>query len=534
MAKNKYSIDELFKEGLSNPELMHPSATDWADMSKVLREHGAIKNAGILKFFGYKFDLLVLAVLGGITAILYDFPGTVTTPDATSAQHTSPHHSTTPLINKLQTIPDETFVLAENTMTHGTAQNASKKQPFPFSENDLPEDLASSDGPEQPSGPQASLSVSRDAVHQRIDQEKNAAKSLPHTKHLPTPLPLATDKMQTRSRDRNTDAVKVHVSENSGSGSRSSQSKIQVGSETGALQHADAIKQHPDDYNKHGRSNALKAPYKKSYTDAQYRRSDLPIELEIKTMQTISKMNPEVSPLKETLPDFQMPAIPIAKDENGLRHYRFSLSSFFSFDHSDYILNELELLRSTVGSYHISTDSGNQKRYTVGLRLAYEFSPGLSIQFGLMYSRKGRMTGSVFLQDRGGDFAGVATYSFSGKYYEVPLLLKFTNKTRLFDWYITGGMKFQINVASDDNYFEYTDYTEGQVYHVELGGQSVGNALHLATGMEYEISPRFRWFAEPSFSYSLSPVVKLNNFTKPPFNPNINTFGIGAGLIYMF
>ncbi len=220
-------------------------------------------------------------------------------------------------------------------------------------------------------------------------------------------------------------------------------------------------------------------------------------------------------------------------DVKPLIDYKWSVMPYFSLDRSDYILDELDFLSSTYGIYNIQINEPKALRYTVGARVGYEFYPGLSLQTGFMYSKKGTMTGEVAMTYPDG-YSGLATYNLSGKYFEIPALLKFSSETAYFDWYVMGGAHFQLNVASEDNYFEFTDWQEAQFYHLELGGASMGVALHLAAGIEYNINPRLSVFVEPSFSYNLHPVIKLDNFDKMPVNPNINTLGLGTGLIVKF
>lgn len=212
---------------------------------------------------------------------------------------------------------------------------------------------------------------------------------------------------------------------------------------------------------------------------------------------------------------------------------KWIISPYFSFDRSSYNVDQLELQNLTNSKYDVELNS-SKLHYTVGLRGAYSFFPNLWLESGLLFSQKSTITGNIELSDDDGNLVGIAEYDLSGQFLEIPIALVLRKNNSSFGWYAKAGVHLSYNFPSNAGSYIYRDLTTERQYIVEPSIKTLNPAVAFGAGIEYNLTPKLRAYVEPSFRYSLRPVLNVDGFGNIPLNPKWNSFGLGVGINYYF
>ena len=510
---DKHPIDELFREGLGSPDQLPTAAPgDWSQMSNSLQQSGLAGKTVLAKVASVKL-FVTAATVGGASVLSYVvITNTGEEPQANTIAVTGQTDQVQSFkINSEVAIDDNTLPNNRNTVTYSDVSRG--------------HDSAETSVGHGPLHSQADLAVASpsDVVTQPLSTTEVAMAGNPES-----------DRANDISRyddpaSRPPSANDLPSSHSAGSGSSFSDPGSSVSdpgssvSNPGSVADLGAPELQPD----------APAPVSNGMEDFGAPQPVSASSLVEMLDQMPALVLTEETPIERSESFVLPPDTSTVYGPRVLPDKKWAVMPYFSLDRSDYILDELDFLNSSAGTYDIQINQPQKLRFTAGVRAEYEFYPGIRLQTGFLYSRKGTMTGTVSLLYPNG-LSGDATYNFSGEYFEVPLMLKLTAKRPDFNWYVMGGGHLQMNVASADNYFEFKDWSEGQQYHVGLAGSSVGFVLRVAAGAEFRVNDRFGVFVEPAFSYNLHPVIKLDNFNKIPVNPKINTFALGTGIKYNF
>ena len=173
--------------------------------------------------------------------------------------------------------------------------------------------------------------------------------------------------------------------------------------------------------------------------------------------------------------------------------------------------------------------SGNDLPGSAGLRVQYAFDRHLAFFTGIQASRKGSLRGTVTSSS-----TLRTEYQLSGNYVEIPLALKFILPLENKELYARGGISLLFNMASGSDKVTMYDQGQKQTSTLVLASGSMGTAVDLGIGAQFRLSRHVGLFIEPSYQYSLSPVVKHPSFDRLPFNPRIHTFSLITGLSFQF
>ncbi|GEM_PF-5148369 len=212
---------------------------------------------------------------------------------------------------------------------------------------------------------------------------------------------------------------------------------------------------------------------------------------------------------------------------------KWIISPYVSFDRSSYNVDQLELQNLTNSKYNVQLNS-SQLQFTAGLRGAYNFYPHLWIESGVLFSQKSAITGEIELSDDNGNLVGIAEYDLSGQFLEIPISIVLRKNNASFGWYAKAGIHLSYNFPSNNSSYLYRDIANEVQYTVEPSIQTLNPAIAFGAGLEYNITPQFRLYAEPSFRYALRPVLNPSGFNNIPLNPKWNTLGLGIGVNYYF
>lgn len=210
---------------------------------------------------------------------------------------------------------------------------------------------------------------------------------------------------------------------------------------------------------------------------------------------------------------------------------KWMISPIFSLDLSRYNIDQIEL-QNLVGSDYNVVLEDNKLAFTGGVRGAYNVYPYLWIETGVLYARKSTISGSMTLIDSASNIQGVANYRLSGRYLEVPLALTVRDNNGSFGWYGKVGTHLVLNWKSQNSYFEYFDYEKEVVNKVSPSWGTINPAISFGGGIEYNINHRVHAFVEPSYRFTLMPVLNSKEFSDIPVNPKWSTLSVGFGVNY--
>ena len=209
-------------------------------------------------------------------------------------------------------------------------------------------------------------------------------------------------------------------------------------------------------------------------------------------------------------------------DEPSVAHW--SIAPWFSLGHSTWTDPE----NGDDGSLDQLT-VGHEQPGSMGLRVQYAFDRRFALITGIQYARKGSLRGTVQTSPVLSTY-----YNLSGDYLEIPLSLKFTLPLENKDLYVRAGGLLQFNMHSGSDRVAMTDASRKQLSTLVLARGSMGTALDIGIGAQFRLVRQWALFIEPSYQYSLSPVVKHPSFDLLPFNPRIHTFSLATGLSFQF
>lgn len=211
---------------------------------------------------------------------------------------------------------------------------------------------------------------------------------------------------------------------------------------------------------------------------------------------------------------------------------KWLISPYFSVDLSDYKQEGISFINPFVSlGNEIDLNSG-PLNLTTGLRVAYHIAPFLWIESGILFSQKNQITGRIGLLDENLLLNKVVDYNLSGKFLEVPINLMLKDNNGVFGWYAKAGLNLAFSYSESSNFVEIHDFETIKTFRIEPSIQSFIPVISIGAGIEYNLSRSIRLFVEPSFRYSVRPVLNTTEIDNIPINPKWSTLGLGFGINY--
>ncbi|HNW99642.1 MAG TPA: hypothetical protein PKK00_14645 [Bacteroidales bacterium] len=170
--------------------------------------------------------------------------------------------------------------------------------------------------------------------------------------------------------------------------------------------------------------------------------------------------------------------------------------------------------------------------FTTGLQVTYRFSEKLSVEAGMLYSQKRRLSVIDY------NYRNSVEYSFdyNGRYIDIPVRSRYYFISSPVNIFATAGIVFNSNfpVKSKGYFMLQNPQDSGYYERVTIQPSSVGISMQIGAGAEYMLNKKIRFYFLPMYNYSFSPVLKHPTYNNEPIKHFINSFNITAGCYFDF
>lgn len=219
---------------------------------------------------------------------------------------------------------------------------------------------------------------------------------------------------------------------------------------------------------------------------------------------------------------------------------RWAIGPYVSWDKNRFYIepNSLdgEKVLNNLGTY--SDSSRFSPQYTAGLNINYYINSKLVIESGAWFSQKQKLYSIAYFFDAKSDSASIYTFNFSGRYFEIPLKLKYNVFEGKFMPYVSAGASFGFNIPKPGrDYFtleKVNEVKETRIDKITLEMSSIGITGQLSAGLAAILGKNCVVFIEPTYRHHFNPVVKHPTYKEIPVNHFIRTISVGSGILYKF
>lgn len=180
----------------------------------------------------------------------------------------------------------------------------------------------------------------------------------------------------------------------------------------------------------------------------------------------------------------------------------------------------------------------NKIGYSVGWSALVQLNQHLSLEAGLSYAQKYKLEKEYVISTL--YLTETYKYHYTGKYIDLSLRGRYYLNPGPLKLYLAIGGAANCNVpekrdsmGTKGNYFSYRIPYEGRGI-IDLQFNSIGITALSGLGIEGNLYPRLRFYIEPTFKYSFTPVIKHATFDNMPVQHYLYSIGIGFGLYYKF
>ena len=166
--------------------------------------------------------------------------------------------------------------------------------------------------------------------------------------------------------------------------------------------------------------------------------------------------------------------------------------------------------------------------YTSGLALEYKINEKLHIATGIYFTDGGERTKKYSIENVPyGQESIKYSYNNHYQYLSVPLKINYFFIKKKFDFYLTGGLFF--NVFLNEITVFTTHYAKNNnkvIENTNSGFSKLNFGLIAGFGMNYQINPKSTFVIEPNYRRSISSIVDA------PVKSYLYSLGVNIGVLF--
>jgi len=224
------------------------------------------------------------------------------------------------------------------------------------------------------------------------------------------------------------------------------------------------------------------------------------------------------------------------------------IGGYFSLDFNQYTSKDMKNTsygesQYVLNAFDPNSDSVKRVQFTAGITGGYGFSKYFSVEGGLYYAQRKKVNKNIVVPmyaSSYGESISEYFYYYNGKYLDLNIRLKWYVVKGKVSYYVAPGMFGSFNFPGKEEkrgYFMRTFYSESthpETQKIILEPRSLGLSPCIAGGVEVQLNSKWGIYAEPSYRYSLNPVIQHATYDKIPVHHFLRTISFGIGGMYRF